>query len=405
MALDRPRPQAWIALAVLTTMNLFNYVDRYVVPAVQESIRHSPLAPNDTQLGLLATAFLVVYMISAPIFGALSGRHSRPRVIALGVAIWSLATALGGLATSYWALLAARATVGVGEAAYGTIAPAILADAFPERLRGRVFALFYMAIPVGSALGFVLGGYVEHRYNWRAAFFVAGVPGLVLAFLALLLADPPREDNAPAPEGGLRVYLPLFRIPAYVRTVLGYIAYTFAIGGISVWMVTFLVRVRGMAQADANARFGPLLVITGFAGTFLGGWVADALAKRTRQANLWVSGVTTLAAAPFAWLAFVTPDIGAFWIYIGIAEVLIFASTGPVNAAIVSEVPSPLRAAAMALSILGIHAFGDAISPTLIGWWSDRDTLAHAVMIIPVAVIVGGAIWTYAAWKGERSTS
>jgi MFS family permease len=406
MALDRPRPQAWTVLIVFTAMNLLNYLDRYVVPAVEESLKHSSLALTDTRFGVLISAFLWVYMCTAPFFGGLAAKRSRTRVIGLGVAIWSIATALGGLAQNYWELLAARAAVGVGEAAYGTIAPAVLADMFPERMRGRIFALFYMAIPVGSALGYVLGGQIDAHYNWRAAFFVAGAPGLVLALIALVLADPPREGNggAVAPSG-VRAYASLIRIPPYRRTVFGYIAYTFALGGIAVWMPGFLVRVHHMSQADATKQLGTILVVTGFVGTFVGGWLADALAKRTRQANLWVSGVTTLAAAPLAWWALVTPSISTFWPVLIACELLVFASTGPINAAIVSEVAPALRAAAMALSIFAIHLLGDAISPTLIGFWSDRDTLAHAVLIIPLAVVAGGAIWTYAALRDERTAS
>jgi MFS transporter, Spinster family, sphingosine-1-phosphate transporter len=400
MPLEKPRPQAWIILAVFTAMNMFNYVDRYVVSAVQEAFKPA-LGLSDAQIGFLPTAFLIVYMLTAPSFGALAATGSRTRVIGAGVAVWSIATALGGLVSNYGQLVVARALVGVGEAAYGTIAPAVLADVFPERMRGRIFALFYMAIPVGAALGYVIGGSVLGAAGWRAAFFVAAAPGLLLALLALTLADPPREDNAPPPPKSFDVYVPLVRNPPYRRTVLGYAAYTFALGGIAAWMPSFLVRVHGMSQADAPKKLGAVLLVTGFVGTFAGGWVADAIAKRTRQANLWVSGITTLAAAPLAWWAFVTPSVSTFWIALIAAEVLVFASTGPINAAIVSEVAPELRAAAMALSIFAIHALGDMVSPTIIGELSDRGTLAHAVLIIPVAVLLGGVIWTYAAIRGE----
>jgi predicted MFS family arabinose efflux permease len=405
MPLDKPRPQAWTVLVVFTAMNLLNYTDRYVVPAVGESIKSS-LGLSDARFGFLISAFLWVYMVFAPIFGGLAAKGSRTRVIGLGVAIWSVATALGGLAANYGQLLAARAAVGVGEAAYGTIAPAVLADVFPERMRGRIFALFYMAIPVGSALGYVVGGQIDAHYNWRAAFFVAGAPGLLLALAALVLADPPREDDGQTPvPRGLDAYRPLLRAPSYVRTVVGYIAYTFALGGIAVWMPAFLVRVHHMTLADANTKLGAILVGTGFVGTFVGGWLADAIAKWTRQSNLWISGVTTLVAAPLAWWALVTPSLSTFWPVLIACELLVFASTGPINAAIVSEVAPVLRAAAMALSIFAIHVLGDAISPTLIGWWSDRDTLAHAVLIIPGAVVAAGVVWIYAAWRGERVAS
>jgi MFS transporter, Spinster family, sphingosine-1-phosphate transporter len=408
-ATDRVPASAWLALGVLTLINLLNYLDRYVVPAVQESIKHSEIAPTDAQLGLLASAFLIVYMLAAPVAGLLGDRWVRPRLIAVGVGIWSLATAAAGLAHSYPALLAARASVGIGEAAYGTIAPALLADAFPERLRGRVFAIFYLAIPVGSALGYILGGLVDRAAGWRAAFFVAGAPGLVLALVALAMRDPergandPREAGAPvtaAARGLVGTYGPFFRNRPYLRTVLGYVAYTFALGGISVWMPSFMERVRGFPHGKASEQLGYVLVATGFAGTMLGGWLADFLRRYTTQANLWLSGVTTLLAAPLAFAALQASDHTTFWVLLSATELLIFMSTGPINVAIVSEVPPTARAAAMALSILAIHLFGDVPSPPLIGFLSDRGTLESAVLVIPVAIVVSGAIWTYAAWRG-----
>jgi MFS transporter, Spinster family, sphingosine-1-phosphate transporter len=408
---------AWAALGVLTLINMFNYVDRFVVPAVGESIRHSELHTTDSQFGLLTSAFLFVYMCTAPIFGAYGDRPWRLRLIAAGIAVWSIATALAGLAHSYPTLVAARASVGIGEAAYSAIAPAVLADLFPERLRGRVFAIFYAAIPVGSALGYVLGGYVDHHYGWRAAFFVAGLPGLLLAALMLTLRNPaPGAHDAPptATDGGrgagagtrgFRAYGSLLHNRPYLRTVLGYAAYTFALGGISVWMPSFLTRVRHIPLATADAQLGKVLVVTGFVGTFVGGWVGDALMKRTRQGYLWLSGVTMVLAAPLGYIALTTGDTTAYWVALVLAELLLFASTGPINSAIVGDVPPAARAAAMAGSILVIHVLGDVPAPWLIGIISDRSSLERAVLIIPVAILASGAIWVYAAWKGGRQPS
>src|SRR6185312_14993244 len=262
---------------------------------------------SDTQLGSLMTGFIIVYMIAAPLFGSLGDARSRTRLLGLGVAIWSVATALAGLATSYASLFAARAAVGVGEAAYGTISPALLADYFPRERRGRVFAVFFAAIPVGSALGYIVGGLVDHYFGWRQAFFVAGVPGLVLAALALRLYDPPRgaqdsggftaDSHAVSLGGAARAaYAALVRNRPYVLTVLGYAAYTFAIGALAFWTPTFLERVRGIPKAHATVQFGSIVVITGFIGTYVGGWIGDRLLKVTRSAYLWLAGAATLLA-------------------------------------------------------------------------------------------------------------
>jgi len=401
-------------LIVLTLINLFNYLDRFVVPSLLESIKKSELHPSDTQLFSLVPAFTVVYMLAAPVFGPLGDRRARPPLIALGVLIWSVATALGGFARSYATLFLARATVGVGEAAYGTIAPSLLADYYPRQYRGRVFSIFFAAIPVGSALGIQLGGLVDAHFGWRRAFFIVGIPGLLLAALALTLRDPPRGaqdadgggggggSQAP-PRVGWSSYAALARNRPYVLTVLGYAAYTFALGGIVTVMPSFLQRIRGLPEIQATFRLGAATVATGLVATLVGGWLGDRLLSRTRQAYLWLSGLATLVAAPLALLALAAAAPAVYWTSIVAAELLLFASTGLINSAIINAVPPATRATAVAVSILAIHLFGDVPSPTIIGVISDASSLARAVLIIPVAVLVAGVIWTYAAWRGERA--
>jgi len=396
---------ATTALVVLTLINLFNYVDRFVIAALVESLKKSELALSDTQLGALSTGFILVYMATSPVFGTLGDRKRRPPLVAVGVAIWSLATAAGGLAHSFAALFAARSTVGIGEAAYGTIAPAILADHYPIEKRGRIFSIFFAAIPIGSAAGYVLGGLMDQRFGWRAAFFIAGAPGLLLALLCLSLPDPERGRHD-APDLGPRLrgvatYAHLLHNRQYVLTVLGYAAYTFALGGLAFWTPTFLSRVRGMPRHEATVTFGAIVVVTGFAGTFAGGWAGDFMLRWTRQSYLWLSGVTALLAAPVAWVAFNSADRSVYLGAMAVAEVLIFASTGPINSAIVNLVSPSERASAVALSIFAIHLLGDVPSPPLIGAISDARSLSTAFLIIPVAILIAGLIWCYAAWKGR----
>jgi MFS family permease len=395
---------ATTALVLLTAVNLLNYIDRYVVPAVFESLKRSPMAPSDTQLGLLMSGFLIVYTVTAPLFGLLGDTRNRPRVLAAGVALWSAATALGGAARSYASLLVARMAVGVGEAAYGTIGPSLLADYYPVQRRGRAFAIFFTAIPVGAALGYMLGGFVDHHWGWRSVFFVAGTPGLLVALLLLALRDPVRgtHDETPATETRApwsfrTTYSALLRNRPYVLTVLGYAAYTFALGGIAAWMPPFLERVRGLSGPAATVRFGGIVVLTGLIGTYAGGWLGDRLLARTRTAYLWLSGIATLAAAPLFYLALASPAPAVYWSAIVGAQLLMFASTGPINSAIVNAVPAQIRASAVALSIFAIHALGDVPSPFLVGVIADARTLALGVLILPVAALVGGAIWCYGA--------
>lgn len=397
------------ALLVLTFINLFNYLDRWVVAAVIESIKKSELRLSDTQLGFIGSGFIIVYVLTSPIFGTLGDRRSRPPLIALGVAIWSLATALAGFARGFLSLFIARAAVGVGEAAYGTIAPAVLADHFPIEKRGRVLAVFFAAIPVGSACGYVLGGVVDHYLGWRAAFWIAGAPGLLLSLLVLKVVDPPRGqyDTVPMKRDGMGegpwyvAYLDLLHNRTYVLAVLGYGAYTFALGGLAFWMPAFLERVRGMPRSDATVSFGVIALVTGIVGTFAGGWLGDYYLRRTKQSYLWVSGIATLIAAPFTYLAVSGKTPAVYMTGIVLGEIFIFVSTGPVNSAILNAVPPTERATAIGLSVFVMHLFGDIPSPPLIGILSDASSLERAFLIVPVAIVLSGAIWIYAAWRPQ----
>lgn len=411
--IDSPatRRAARYALAILTLINLFNYLDRWVVASVVESIKKSELHLSDTELGLVGTGFIIVYTLTSPLFGALGDRRKRPPLIALGVAVWSVATSLAGFARGFLSLFIARSGVGVGEAAYGTIAPALLADSFPIERRGRVLSVFFAAIPIGSAAGYILGGLVDQHFGWRAAFWIAGAPGLLLALMVLLVKDPPRGMHDPTATGATApvhwtdAYRDLFRNRPFILAALGYGAYTFALGGLGFWMPAFLERVRGMPRHEATVTFGVIALVTGFVGTFAGGWLGDFFLTRSKQSYLWVSGVATLLAAPATFIAVSNPNRAAYLPAIAIAEVLIFMCTGPVNSAIINVVKPGERATAVGLSVLVMHVVGDIPSPPLIGLVSDHTSLEKAFMLVPLAIVISGCIWMYAAWRGSETLS
>ena len=425
-----------IALSVLTLINLLNYLDRYLVSGIVPDLKAPPLGLSDSQIGLLTTAFMIVYMVAAPIFGTLGDRGSRTRPIAFGVFLWSIATIVSGFASTYAHLLGARAIVGIGEAAYVSIAPALLADSFSRSQRGRVLSVFNMAIPVGAALGYIVGGLMSHHFSWRAAFFVAGAPGLLLAALVLRVKDPPRgsqdeseegeaaqpakaaatgsttngssrtsagnsASDAPA-RGAIAVYVDLLKRAPYLLVVLGYAAYTFALGGLAVWMPNFLERVHNIPAVQATTSFGAIVVVTGFLGTFIGGWLGDYWQKSSRQAYLWMSGWVTLAAAPLTFIALTAASSSVYYPAIIAGELLLFMSTGPINSAIANLVSPSERASAFALSMFVIHLLGDVPSPTLIGWLSDLSSLGKAVLIVPAAIVISGIVWLISARVSRR---
>jgi predicted MFS family arabinose efflux permease len=378
----------WV-LALLFGVNLLNYIDRQILYAVFPPIQRE-LGLSDTQLGLLASAFMWVYLSMAPIFGLLADRRSRPRLMAFGVGLWSVATAFSGLVRHFGDLLLARAVVGVGEASYGAVAPAMLSDHFPPATRGRMLAVFSMAIPVGSALGYLLGGVLEQTLGWRAAFFVVGLPGLLLAWRVGALSEPVRGglDGVSRAAGqparpGAGEYLELLRTPSYVLNCLAMTAMTFAIGGLAAWVPTYLVRVRGMALAQANLAFGLLTLVSGVGGTLAGGWLGDRLLCRMSAAYFVVSGMGLALSVPCAAAVILVEDRLWALTAIFLAEVLIFLNTGPMNAIIANVSRAEVRATAYAANIFVIHALGDAISPTIVGMLSDWKGLAAAFWIAP----------------------
>ncbi len=401
--------QAQRLLVLFTSINMLNYLDRYVVAAVLEPMGRE-LHLTDAQLGRLPFVFVVVYMLAAPVFGWLAAKHSRPRLVAFGVGLWSLATVGAALVHDYPSLLLTRSLVGVGEAAYATLGPAILSDVIPEDERAAKFTWFYLAIPVGSAFGYGLGGLVAQAWGWRAAFLVAGLPGLLFAARMLRLADPPRgqmdkvrdlEAGAPLAER-LRA---IFANRVWLACTLSYVAYTFAMGALSHWGPTLLQRRFAVSTGTAGTVFGGIAVVTGILGTFAGGTLTGKLQARWPDAGVWISGLTLLAAAPATAWALHAGSLPLAYALFFAAMLLLFVNTSPVNALTVSSLPASVRATGVALNVLLIHLLGDAISPELAGWRSEAaraagrapgDALAAGMSVALPAILLSGLLLFFA---------
>ena len=390
-------------LFLLTGLNLFNYLDRFVLSAVLAPLQKE-LHLTDGQAGTIGTAFMLGYFVTSPIFGLLGDRVGRKWLIALGIFIWSLGTVLTGFAGGFVALLWYRVMVGVGEASYATISPSLISDTFSPDRRNNALTIFYVAIPVGAALGNIIGGQIAAYSSWRTAFVWAGAPGLALALVLLPFREPERGQS----EGGFdphaakpkaRDVLKLLTIPDYLLVVLGYAAYTFAMGGFAHWAPTFLQRAHGVPVDKAGQFFGTVLVVSGLVGTMAGGFAATAWQRRNRAGYALTLGCSVLAAVPAAFLAFLFQAPLPSMICLAAAMFLLFLSTGPVNTLIIETVPVNLRASGMAVSIFMIHLFGDLWSPKIVGHLSDATSLRQAVLILPCALVIGGALWLALALK------
>ena len=386
-----------VVLGVLTALNGLNYLYRYVAAATLPLIL-TGLGITDAQGGLLQSLFIVSYSLVCPLAGWVGDRQPRLRLAAAGVFVWSAATVASGLAPTYAWLLLARAVIGAGEASYAVVTPSLLSDCYAAERRARVLGVFYAAIPVGSALGYILGGVIGEAYGWRAAFFIAGAPGAVLAFVLLLLAEPPRGAMdppgaaAPVPLGLKASLWALLSRRSYIVNTAAQVIYTFAMGGLATWMPTYFVRARGIPLATAAATFGLLLVVAGFAGTLLGGRIASAVAKRRPGADFMVSGWSLVASIVFTVPAVLAPQPMVFWPAMFVTLVLLFVNIGPLNAAMANVLPAALRSRGFALTTMLMHLLGDAASPWLIGEASDRIGLEIPVLVTGCLLAVAGAV-------------
>jgi MFS transporter, Spinster family, sphingosine-1-phosphate transporter len=381
------------ALGLLLTVNLLNYIDRQVLFAVFPLIKID-LRISDTELGFLGSAFMLSYLMLAPLFGWLGDHYSRVRLASGGLIVWSLATALAGFAPGYRTLLAARATVGVGEASFGTVSPGLISDFFSKEQRGRILSWFYVAIPVGSAMGYLLGGVLGQRFGWHAAFLMVGIPGLILAIPIALLRTPPRggDDALPqtAKQKASNGYATLFKNRSFVYNTIAMAAMTFAIGGLAQWIPSFLYRMHHMNVEKGNTMFGATTVLAGILGTLAGGWLGDRWQKKSSKGYLLISGWGFLIGTPFAAWAILAPSLTGCMSAIFLAEFFLFLNTGPLNTVIINVTPPAIRAMAFAVNIFFIHALGDAVSPSILGWCSDQWGLRSALLITPFAMALAG---------------
>ena len=411
-AQSEARKGAKTALGLLLAINLFNYVDRQVLAAVEPAIRGTFFAPDDPNAmaisGTLGSAFLITYMLSAPALGWLSDRFSRWLIVGCAVILWSLATAASGLAVTFAMLFATRVLVGIGEGGYGPAAPTILADLFPIETRGRILAVFCAAIPVGSALGYVLGGTVLTHFHfvaepdrWRTAFYIAAGPGILLGVWALFQRDP-RASSGVRPErqrAKLEDYLTLARTPSYVFNCAAQTAMTFALGGIGFWVAAYL-QFRGL-PASSTQNFGIIIAATGLLSTLVGGSLGDRLRKRYPASYFLVSGTGMLLACPLFILMLFVPFPAAWWLMAG-SVFFMFLNTGPSNTALANVSLPKVRATAFALNILVIHALGDVLAFPTLGYIAghvhffvpkDQADWTTAFLVVSGVMALSGVLW------------
>jgi MFS family permease len=377
-ATSSPSPRispAVVTLILLIALNLLNYIDRYILPG-ELSLVQNEFHATRQQMGALTTALFFAYMLAAPLTGWLGDRYRRKPLIIAGAILWSVATLATAWVHSYWTLYFRHAVVGIGEASFGIFAPAVIADFYPERDRNRILSIFYVAIPVGAALGYIAGGQLGSMWGWRQPFFICAIPGLIVAALYGLFASEPvrgaQDHIRKTPDRA--TFWGLFSNPAFLCGTFGLAALTFAMGGISNWMPEFLHNPIGLSVAKASQLAGATTVLDGILGTLIGGWIAQRWLRTNHRALYLLSFWSVAFTLPFGLLLFFGPSrlaVPALFT----AEFFLFLNTGPLNAAIVNSVSAPVRATAVSVNLFCIHFFGDTFSPQIIGAISDRTNL------------------------------
>jgi MFS family permease len=347
-----------------------------------------------TKTGLLGTAFLVTYMLSAPLLGFLADRMSRWFIVGAAVILWSIASGGSGLATSFAVLFTTRVCVGIGEGGYGPAAPTILSDLYPIETRGRVMALFCAAIPVGSALGYVVGGAIGTHFGWRSAFYTVAPPGLILGLFCFWQRDPrvaALHLVQKFPRRGWDDYVKLFRTPSYLINCIAQTMMTFAAGGLGYWVSAYL-SYRNQSPASGRTIFGLITVVAGLSSTLAGGWIADRLRPRMPGSYFWVSGIGMLLACPVFMAGLYIPFPGA-WIALFLAIFLLFLNTGPSNTALANVSLPAVRATAFAVNIFIIHLLGDVQAFWLLGYIGGHTNIRIAFLFVSAIIFASGITW------------
>src|SRR5438093_9089001 len=386
------------ALLLLLGINLFNYIDRQILAALEPDIRASFFTSGDVnammKTGLLGDAFFVTYMISAPLLGFLADRISRWLIVGSAVILWSLASGGSGLAATFAILFATRICVGIGEGGYGPAAPTILSDLFPIETRGRIMAIFCAAIPVGSALGYVIGGLIGTHLGWRWAFYLVAPPGLLLGLLCFWQRDPRVAAHDLAQKSQRRSmgdYLNLFRTRSYLINCIAMTLMTIVQGGLGFWVPAYL-RYRHQSPAVGVTIFGLFLVVAGLISTLLGGVVADKLRSRFAGSYFLVSGIGMLIAYPF-FVAILYIPFPPEWMAMFVAIFFLFLNTGPSNTALANVSLPAVRATAFAMNIFVIHALGDVQAFWLLGYIGGHTNMCVAFLVVSGIIFASGLAW------------
>ncbi len=375
----------WKVLLLLTLINLLNYFDRLIVFPMFSFLKDEFLV-SDFKLGLLGSVFILVHSLSVLPLGWWSDHGPKQKIMAGGVLFWSLATTFSGFAASFRSLLAARALVGVGEAAYAPAGTALMTSSFPPSFRARVQSIFNLGMLVGGVLGLAAGGVLSAWVGWRSAFFLVGLPGFVLAIMLNRLRipiQPVRTKVIPVRS--------LLTLPPYLVLLPGGMFVVFASSAFASWGVEFATRYHDLGVAGASVSLGTIVLVGSVCGVFLGGYIADRAQERWPFGRALTIAVTLALGTPFLFGALVSNTTPGFLACIFFGTLLVTCYHGPATAVIHDLTPPHAHSFAFAFYLFFIHLFGDAVAPALIGRVSDVANLRRGMMMAVAANLIAAA--------------
>ena len=364
-------------LFVLFLLNALNFFDRNILGAIVEPLRRE-WGLRDAQIGWIGTAFTLLYAVVGLPLGRLADRARRTRLLGGGALLWSAMTAISGLTTSFAGLFAARLGVGVGEAVCAPAATSLIGDLFPSARRGRATAIFMLGLPVGLGLSYAVGGAVAQAWGWRAAFFVAGLPGLVVGALCLALPEPARGTSEPHPIGAQRrsesAFALLTQTPTLLWIIVSGALHNFNMYALATFVPALLIRHHGLGVRQAGALSGLMFGVFGGIGLLVGGWVSDRAAARKEGGRLLVSTCALALSVPLLVLFLVQPrgEIGRALAFVCPALLLMYLYYAPVYATIQDVVEPARRGLAMAVYFCAMYVMGASLGPVGTGLLSDR---------------------------------
>lgn len=375
--MSKKRREASLALWILFGINTMNFYDRQILAAVAEPIRKE-WALSDTALGTLATAFTLIYAAVGLPLGRLADSWSRGKLLGMGVGAWSVLTAASGLAWNYASLFVSRLGVGIGEASCAPAANSLIGDLYPRNKRAFALSVFMLGLPIGLFLSYRVSGMIAHAYGWRAAFYFACVPGLLLALLALKIPEPQRgaaeEHQSAGQQRAGSPYWVVLGIPTIMWIIVSGALHNFNMYAVNSFLTAFLGRYHQMGLKEANNATSIVLGAVGIIGLLGGGWAADRLSKVRSDGRLLLSAVTMFVAAPCIYFALNQPPgaIVGFMLLMGAGSMLMFVYYSCVYAAIQDVIEPALRGTAMALYFFAMYVLGASLGPVGTGMLSDH---------------------------------